>query len=115
VRDGCPEERVDGIADVLLDGTAVRRDDRAQLGERRAELALEALGAEARRQLGRPDDVDEHARHEAPFLAYWRHGRESREGLAAASGRAGSEVTSSGRVALAFLDRDAHGGYAQIR
>jgi len=69
------EERVDRVADVLLDGATVLRDDPRELRERRAELALETLRAKPHRQLRRPHDVDEHAGHEAALLADGVHRR----------------------------------------
>jgi len=73
VRGGGAEERVDGVADVLLDDPALRADLRAHLLEGVGERPLQALGAEACRERGRADDVDEDAGDEAALFAGLRH------------------------------------------
>jgi hypothetical protein len=70
---GHAEERVDRVADVLLDGPALGGDERGQLREGPVEGSLHALGPEPLRERGRADDVDEERGHHPslePLLAH---------------------------------------------
>ena len=62
------EDRVDGVADVLLHGAALVLDEPPQTGEGRIERGLQPLRAERHRERGRADHVDEQAGDEAPLL-----------------------------------------------
>ena len=76
VRGGGAEERVDGVADVLLDDSALRTDLRAHALEGVGERPLQALRTKTCRQRGRADDVDEHAGDEAALFArFWHEAR----------------------------------------
>lgn len=73
--------------------------------ETRDRPLTQALGPEPRRQLGRADDVDEHARHEAALLADGRHGRAVKRELGVAFGEISAIVTAHGGTVEKYLDR----------
>jgi hypothetical protein len=74
VRNGRTEEGVNGIADVLFDGSALRRDDPSELAEGAVKGAFEALGTERDRQGCRADDVHEERCDYAALDAPFSHG-----------------------------------------
>ena len=86
VRDGRSEQGIDRVADVLLHRAAVGDDDPRDLAEGRPELPFQTLRAEPHRQLRRADDVDEHARDEAPLFADRCHGRKFTDQLIVTTG-----------------------------
>ncbi len=63
------EERIDLVADVLLDRATVAFDEPSKLAESRAERGLQPFGTEPNRELGRADNVDEEARDQPALFA----------------------------------------------
>jgi len=74
MRDGCPEERVHRVADVLLDDAALGDDAGAHLGKRSVERALQPFRTEPHGEVSRSNDVDEDAGHEAALFPCFGHG-----------------------------------------
>jgi len=69
-----PEERVHGVADVLLDDATLGNDARAHRGECPVERTFQPFGAQPNGEVGRSDDVDEHTGHEAALFPCFGHG-----------------------------------------
>ena len=68
-----PEERVHGVADVLLDDATLGDDARAHRGECPVERTLQPFRAEPHGEVGRSNDVDEDAGHEAALFPCFGH------------------------------------------
>jgi hypothetical protein len=73
------EERMDGIADVLLDNAALGGDDCREFGECLVKPALEALRTERHGERRRAHEVNEHGRNNSPLGKPSRH-RQSPKG-----------------------------------
>ena len=69
VRDRRPEDRHDGVADVLVDRPAIALDLARQRGEERGQDSTQVFGVELFPERGRAGQIGEQDRDETPVLA----------------------------------------------